>query len=53
MTNFLYTIWIPLIPMIMFLILGLGGSTLKARLSGILGTAALSVVTVLVLHHRL
>ncbi len=47
MTNFLYTIWIPLIPMIMFFILGLGGSKLKARLTGTLGTAALSVVTVL------
>ncbi len=47
MTNFLYTIWIPLIPMIMFLILGLGGSKLKARLSGILGTSALSVVTIM------
>ncbi len=43
----MYTIWIPLIPMIMFLILGLGGSKLKANLSGTLGTAALAVVTVL------
>ncbi|HYW94204.1 MAG TPA: NADH-quinone oxidoreductase subunit L, partial [Bacteroidales bacterium] len=47
MTNFLYTIWIPLIPMLMFLIIGLGGSKLKARLSGMLGTTAISVVAIL------
>ncbi len=38
MINFSYTIWILLIPFLMFILLGLGGSKLKARLSGSLGT---------------
>ena len=37
----------PLIPLFMFLILGLAGNQLKSRLSGLLGTAGLTVVFVL------
>jgi NADH-quinone oxidoreductase subunit L len=47
MINFTYTIWIPLIPFLMFVFLGLAGHKLKARLSGLLGTAGLAVVTIL------
>jgi NADH-quinone oxidoreductase subunit L len=47
MINFGYTIWIPIIPFLMFLLLGLAGFKLKARLSGLLGTAGLAVVTIL------
>lgn len=47
MTNFGYTILIPLLPFLMFLLLGLAGNKLKARLSGLLGTAGLAVITIL------
>ena len=47
MKDFGYTLWIPLIPLLMFLLLGLGGNVLKARLSGLIGTAGLLVITVL------
>jgi NADH-quinone oxidoreductase subunit L len=47
MNNFGYTIWIPLLPLLMFLLLGLGGYKLKARLSGLLGTFGLGIITVL------
>ncbi len=47
MTDFGFTILIPLIPLFMFLILGLAGNQLKSRLSGLLGTAGLTVVFVL------
>jgi len=47
MTNFSYTIWIPLLPFLMFLLLGLAGHKLKARLSGLLGTTGLAVITFL------
>ena len=47
MTNFGYTIWIPLLPFLMFLLLGLAGNKLKAKLSGLLGTAGLAVITIL------
>jgi NADH-quinone oxidoreductase subunit L len=47
MINFSYTIWIPLLPFLMFLLLGLTGHKLKARLSGLLGTGGLAVITVL------
>jgi NADH-quinone oxidoreductase subunit L len=47
MTNFGYTLLIPLIPMIMFFVLGLAGNQLKAKLSGLLGTAGLAIVTIL------
>jgi NADH-quinone oxidoreductase subunit L len=47
MINFSYTVWILLIPFLMFLLLGLGGHKLKAKLSGLLGTGGLAIVTVL------
>lgn len=47
MTNFNYTIWIPLLPFLMFILLGLGGNKLKAKLSGLIGTSALAVITIL------
>ncbi len=47
MINFAYTVWIPLIPFLMFILLGLGGHKLKPKLSGLLGTAGLAVITLL------
>jgi NADH-quinone oxidoreductase subunit L len=47
MINFSYTVWIPLIPFIVFLILGLSGHKLKAKLSGLIGTGGLGLVTLL------
>jgi NADH-quinone oxidoreductase subunit L len=47
MTNFGYTVWIPIIPFLMFLLLGLAGFKLKARLSGLLGTGGLALVAIL------
>jgi NADH-quinone oxidoreductase subunit L len=47
MINFSYTIWIPLLPFLMFLLLGLAGHKLKAKLSGLIGTGGLAVITVL------
>ncbi len=45
--NYAYTIWIPLIPIFMFLILGLFGMKMKNSLAGILGTLGLFISTVL------
>ena len=47
MINFSYTIWIPLLPFLMFLLLGLAGHKLKPKLSGLLGTCGLAIITVL------
>lgn len=47
MINFNYTVWILLVPFLMFLLLGLAGHKLKARLSGLLGTTGLAIVTAL------
>ncbi|MFH0895716.1 MAG: NADH-quinone oxidoreductase subunit L [Bacteroidota bacterium] len=47
MFDFSYTIWIPLIPLFMFLLLGLFGMKFKPMLSGILGTLGLGVVMIL------
>jgi NADH-quinone oxidoreductase subunit L len=47
MINFSYTIWIPLLPFLMFILLGLAGHKLKPKLSGLFGTFGLAVVTVL------
>jgi len=47
MINFGYTIWIPLIPFIVFLVLGLAGHKIKAKLSGLIGTCGLGVVALL------
>jgi NADH-quinone oxidoreductase subunit L len=38
---------IPLLPFMMFLLLGLAGHKLKAKLSGLLGTSGLAVITIL------
>jgi NADH-quinone oxidoreductase subunit L len=47
MINFTYTAWIPLIPFLVFILLGLAGNKLKPRLSGLIGTSGLAVITVL------
>ena len=47
MISYSYTVWIPLIPFLMFVLLGLAGHKLKPKLSGILGTAGLAIITVL------
>jgi NADH-quinone oxidoreductase subunit L len=47
MINYSYTVWIPLIPFIVFLVLGLSGHKLKAKLSGLIGTGGLALVTLL------
>jgi NADH-quinone oxidoreductase subunit L len=47
MINFSYTIWIPLLPFLMFILLGLAGHKLKPKLSGLLGTGGLAIITVL------
>lgn len=47
MFDFTYTILIPLIPLFMFLFLGLFGMKFKPSVSGILGTLGLGIITVL------
>ncbi len=47
MINYSYTVWIPLIPVFMFLILGFFGMKMKNSLAGILGTLGLLASTVL------
>jgi len=47
MINFTYTVWILLIPFLMFILLGLAGHKLKPKLSGLLGTSGLAVITAL------
>jgi NADH-quinone oxidoreductase subunit L len=47
MINFSYTIWILLIPFLMFIFLGLAGHKYFPKLSGIIGTTGLGIVTVL------
>jgi len=47
MTNFAYTLWIPLLPFLMFILLGLAGHKLKPKLSGLLGTGGLGIITFL------
>lgn len=47
MLNYTYTVWIPLIPFLMFILLGLAGHKLKPKLSGLLGTSGLAIITVL------
>jgi len=47
MINFGYTFWILLIPFVMFVLLGLYGHKLKPKLSGLLGTAGLAIITIL------
>ena len=47
MINFSYTVWILLLPFLVFILLGLAGHKLKPRLSGLIGTSGLAVVTIL------
>jgi NADH-quinone oxidoreductase subunit L len=47
MINFSYTIWIPLLPLLMFLLLGLAGNKYFPKLSGIIGTCGLGIITLL------
>ncbi len=47
MADFGYTIWILIIPFVTFVVLGLFGMKLKAKMSGLVGTTALGIVTAL------
>ncbi len=47
MINYSYTVWILILPFFIFLLLGLAGHKLKAKLSGLIGTTGLAVVTIL------
>ena len=47
MADFGYTIWILIIPFVTFVVLGLFGMKLKAKISGLVGTTALGIVTAL------
>ncbi len=47
MINFNYTIWILLLPFLMFILLGLAGHKYFPKLSGLLGTCGLAIITVL------
>jgi NADH-quinone oxidoreductase subunit L len=47
MINYSFTVWIPLIPFLIFILLGLAGHKLKPKLSGLIGTTGLAVITVL------
>jgi NADH-quinone oxidoreductase subunit L len=47
MATFSYTVWILIIPFLMFILLGLAGHKLKPKLSGLLGTSGLAVITAL------
>ncbi len=47
MINYTYTVWILLIPFLMFILLGLAGHKLKPKISGLLGTSGLAVITAL------
>jgi NADH-quinone oxidoreductase subunit L len=47
MMNFTFTVWILLIPFLMFLFLGLAGNKIGPKLSGLFGTTGLGIVTLL------
>lgn len=47
MINFNYTIWILLLPFLMFIFLGLAGHKYFPKLSGIIGTTGLAIITAL------
>lgn len=47
MTDFSYTILIPLIPIFFFLIIGLTGHKMKPLISGLIGTTGLSIAAIL------
>ncbi len=45
MSNYLYILWIPLLPLLSFVILGLFGRKYLSKISGIMGTASLFIAT--------
>ncbi|HHJ50014.1 MAG TPA: NADH-quinone oxidoreductase subunit L [Phaeodactylibacter sp.] len=47
MTNFDYALWIPLLPFLSFLILGLSANNIKARTAGLTGVLSLGLATAL------
>ena len=47
MSNYFYLLWIPLLPLICFVVLGLWGRTFFAKTAGLISTASLLVSTVL------
>lgn len=47
MNAFSYTVLIPLVPLFMFLLIGLGGMKFKPIVSGVLGTVGLGFITIL------
>ncbi len=47
MTNFDYALWIPLLPFLSFLLLGLSANKMQARAAGLVGVASLGISTVL------
>ena len=47
MINYDYTVWILLIPFLIFVLLGLAGHKLKPMVSGLIGTSGLAVITIL------
>ena len=47
MSNYFYILWIPLLPLVTFVILGLFGRKYLSRIAGLLGTASLLTSTIL------
>ena len=47
MSNYLYILWIPLLPLATFVVLGLFGRKHFAKSAGIIGTASLLTATIL------
>ena len=47
MSNYFYILWIPLLPLITFVVLGLFGRKYLSRIAGLLGTASLLTATIL------
>ena len=45
--DFSYTVWIPLLPLILFLVLGLTSGSVKPKISGLIGTFGMGVTTFL------
>lgn len=45
--DFSYTVWIPLLPLMLFLVLGLTSGSIKPKISGLIGTFGMGVTTFL------
>ncbi len=45
--DFSYTVWIPLLPLILFLVLGLTSGSVKPKISGLIGTFGMGLTTFL------